>query len=206
MPAQERILLSEWAGDTSVPRLLGAGFDRSGCLVCGHPTGDCTHDHSTEVRKIMAETQKNGALQVSQAPEVAAPEGDDTVVIKADGKVEDSLFAKVESGDELVTLAKDVVEEFYYPGTKRPSYRLLFTKGQVVRRGDVERVNARNDGSLVSESNPAGIDSTTLVSHGANAPAAPAAEPDAAGNPEADPAAGNPEAGKPAAGKAGVKK
>jgi hypothetical protein len=179
MPTQDRILLSEWAGDTNVPRLLGMGSDRSACPVCGHPTGDCTHDHYVEVRKIMAETQKKGAglgadqdnLQTSQAPEVAAPEGDDVVVIKSDGKVEDSLFAKVEAGDELVTLAKDVVEEFYYPGTKRASYRLLYTKGQVVRRSDVERTNARADGSVVSEENPAGIDSTTLVSHGANSPA-----------------------------------
>ncbi len=42
-------------------------------------------------------------------------------------------------GEAYVTLTKDVVEEFFYPDTKRPSHRVLFHKGQVVARSVIEQ-------------------------------------------------------------------
>lgn len=99
--------------------------------------------------------------------------GDDAVVIKADeggaGK-----HGSETAGETYVTLDKDVVEEFYFPDTKRPSYRLLFTKGQVVPKSAVDLVEAnakeiaRRKSGEVDKDNPAGIDSTTLAS-GTNA-------------------------------------
>lgn len=119
----------------------------------------------------MAEQQKKGAagakdkdeLQTDAAPAPAAPADDEAVLVKrGEGSVNDGLFEKTEAGEELVTLGRDVVEEFYYPGTKRPAYRVLFTKGQVVRRSAIEQYNSALEGP--DESNPLGIDSSTLAS------------------------------------------
>lgn len=49
--APQHILLSEWAGDDNVPRLLGASSPRPPCPVCGHPTGDCTTHPTSEEDK-----------------------------------------------------------------------------------------------------------------------------------------------------------
>lgn len=73
-----------------------------------------------------------------------------------------------------VTLKEDVVEEFYYPDTKRPSYRLRYRKGQTVPRTVIEQHNANvkararaaefAEKGEVDPDNPAGIDSSTLHS------------------------------------------
>lgn len=109
-------------------------------------------------------------LQTDQAPEVAEPGagagtgGDEAAVVKADEEISDSLFAKTEPGEEYVTLAKDVVEEFYFPDTKRPSYRLLFTKGQVVRRSEIDALNSRVAARRAATEGEFLIDSTTVAS------------------------------------------
>lgn len=110
--------------------------------------------------------------------DVPAPEGDgiqtagvgeNAVVIGRDDIVSDDVFGEAQ-GDALVELKKDIVEEFYYPGTKRPAYRILFTAGQVVRRSQVEAYNTSTEQAKdardgkVDEDNVAGIDSTTLAS------------------------------------------
>lgn len=97
--------------------------------------------------------------------------GPDAVLLRADEEIGDDLIEDASSA-QFVTLSKDVVEEFVYPGTKRPAHRLLFTKGQVVPRDRIDALNAgvqaraaeaERDGDP-DPKNPAGIDSTTLAS------------------------------------------
>lgn len=209
LPDGTPILLSEWAGDSNVPRLLGGGYDRSPCPICGHPTGDCTHDvpgghlmandqqdksktaaaaaakhaddNPTAKGNTGAEKQAGSQLKEvgqgiqSDPTEAGANEelatagvGDDAVLSKLDEELPSSIY-EVAGGAEYVTLQRDIVEEFFYPDTKRPSYRLLYTKGQVVSKAAIEAyndgvraANARRAGE-VDEANPAGIDSTTIA-------------------------------------------
>lgn len=44
--------------------------------------------------------------------------------------------------DPLVVVKDDVYEEFYYENTQRPAYRLLFTKGQVVKQSQLDAVKS----------------------------------------------------------------
>lgn len=88
----------------------------------------------------------------------------------------DTVGEKLIQLDEgtTVTLKEDVVEEFFFPDTKRPSYRLKYRKGQTVQRSAIEAHNARvaakqkarelAEKGEVDPENPAGIDSTTLAS------------------------------------------
>jgi hypothetical protein len=187
----DRILLSEWAGPDTGVGLLGAGWDRSPCPVCGHPTGDCTHDvpgghaimstPSTEksTGKVESKTAKAQVQaveeQINQDPtDVGLNEGrtrvGDAQVVKEDETVSSSVY-EITDTTEMVTLQRDLVEEFFYPDTKRPSYRILYTKGQTVSRAAIEAYNAgveaanklRENGG-VDPANPAGIDSTTIAS------------------------------------------
>lgn len=70
------------------------------------------------------------------------------------------------STNATVVLKRDVYEQFYFPGTQRPSYRLAFTKGQVVARAALaERVAAiRLAAARGTGINPLGIDASTLAS------------------------------------------
>lgn len=96
--------------------------------------------------------------------------GKDAEVLKADAELSSSVYDTADAA-EFVTLSKDIVEEFYYPDTMRPSYRILYTKGQVVPKAAIDAHNAavahrkklaENGG--VDPENPAGIDSTTIAS------------------------------------------
>jgi hypothetical protein len=93
---------------------------------------------------------------------VSAPPAENAVVIGAGDKVSD--FNDAGAGEEMVQLTKDVYEEFYFPNTKRPSYRLLFTEGQVVSKKVVEAIGAAVDEAELDKVNPARIDSSTLAS------------------------------------------
>lgn len=96
------------------------------------PTGVAVdYDEVTEGEKADAERLHNAAV---------SPEADGVHVVGAGDTLKDSLF---DGSGDFVTLTKDVVEEFYFPDTNRPSYKLLFAKGQVVRRADIEALNTR---------------------------------------------------------------
>lgn len=174
VPAQERILLSEWAGDSTVPRLLGAGTPRQPCPICGHPTMDCTHD--VPGGQIM--TSSNQTSNDDEARRVrTAGSGDEAVTVTDTDKIE-GVYEDTDN-DALVTITKDVVEEFYYPGTKRPAHRILFVKGQVVRKAEIDRLNSNVEARKAAASRDADepvpleehIDPTTIASGtGANAP------------------------------------
>lgn len=112
---------------------------------------------------------KPGAIKDSpvDAPQTA---DNDVELVKLEDTVSDGVYEVTDTA-EFVTLSRDIVEEFYFPDTKRPSYRLLYTKGQVVPRAAIEAYNAdtkaanelRSNGG-VDPKNPAGIDATTIAS------------------------------------------
>lgn len=99
-----------------------------------------------------------------------APDGDGNVVLGTDDTVSASHYEETDA-HTFVTLKKDVVEEFFFPDTTRPSYRVLYHAGQVVNKGVLDAYNEatktaaklRKTGGVDPE-NPAGIDSTTLAS------------------------------------------
>lgn len=88
----------------------------------------------------------------------------EAVVIKASGELDSGLFSDAGQVDKLVTVDKDVYEEFYFPGTKRPSHRLLYTAGQVVKQSDLDRINASRKAAAEASGAEFPIDPTTLAS------------------------------------------
>jgi hypothetical protein len=86
------------------------------------------------------------------------------IVISATDQIDTGLFTDAGEVDKLVTVDKDVYEEFYFPGTKRPSHRLLYTAGQTVKQSDLDRINASR--KAAAEADPAAfpVDPTTLAS------------------------------------------
>lgn len=106
---------------------------------------------------------------IESDPTGSALDGDATVV-----KVEDGVTPVAYDEGEgvtMVTIKGDMLEEFYFPDTRRPSYRLLYHAGQVVPKSvvdaynaDVERAKVLADNGGVDPENPAGIDSTTIAS------------------------------------------
>jgi hypothetical protein len=124
-------------------------------------------NQAQEVKDVIASDVTDAGLNKDLA---TAGVGDDATVIKLEDSVDRSAYEITDTA-EFVTLQRDLVEEFYFPDTKRPSYRLLYTKGQVVSRAaieaynaDVELANKRRENGGIDPANPAGIDSTTIAS------------------------------------------
>jgi len=99
-----------------------------------------------------AEVTQDGAILVQIADAGAL----DTVIESA-------------GADEFVTLTADVVEQYRYPNTQRPAHRLAYTKGQVVRRSEIE---ARRADLTPVEGIAGYLDSSTLASGSYKDPAA----------------------------------
>lgn len=96
-------------------------------------------------------------------------EANDAVVVAVDGTVESGYYDENDSNEVYVTLNKDVLEEFYYPDTKRPSYRVLYTKGQVIAKSLIDAYNATVEARKAAapegdDAVRATIDTTTLAS------------------------------------------
>ena len=49
-----------------------------------------------------------------------------------------SVPTESEDTASVVVVSEDVFEKFYFPNTTRPSYRLLYRKGQVVAKADLD--------------------------------------------------------------------
>ena len=60
-------------------------------------------------------------------------DGSAVLISAADPDALDGLYDAADT-DEMLVLKQDVLEEFVYPGTRRPSYRIAYHKGQVVAR------------------------------------------------------------------------
>lgn len=89
----------------------------------------------------------------------------DAALVAADDP--DSIESLIEAGDtdEIVVLKQDVVEEFRYPGTKRPSYRVLYHKGQAIQRSVLAARAAEIRAANADRTDLASyIDATTLAS------------------------------------------
>lgn len=85
----------------------------------------------------------SAALQqqvVEEAKTGGPPREQDATVVRESGDIPTSAGPAV---DELVTVDKDVVAEFTPKNAKRPSHILLFHKGQVVARSELERRTAQ---------------------------------------------------------------
>jgi hypothetical protein len=116
------------AGDDATPGVSSEGIARAG----------------TTAEQIEAAEAQRKANEEADAERFAnAAIASKPVELEEGGKVKESLYKSLEASDELVVVTKDIVEEFYFPDTKRPSSRLLFTKGQVVRKADIDAHNAR---------------------------------------------------------------
>jgi hypothetical protein len=122
----------------------------------------------TTSQEAAAEQQQDVQAQRESDPTAG---GGEAKIVKADEEVSESMFASATETDKLVVCNEDVLEEFFYPGTTRPSYRVLYTKGQTVRQSAIDAHNAgvkarkaAAEGRPVDEDNPAGIDSTTIAS------------------------------------------
>lgn len=70
--------------------------------------------------------------------ETAGDPGRDPLHIGYGETVDESAFLADAHTTSFVEITRDVVESFYYPNTKRPAQRVVFTKGQVVPRAQVE--------------------------------------------------------------------
>lgn len=94
--------------------------------------------------------------------------GEAAAVLGVESGVDEGLYSTSE-GEQYVTLNKDVLEEFYYPDTKRPAYRVLYTKGQVVPKSQIDAYNAQVEAAKARQNLEgddavrATIDSTTLA-------------------------------------------
>lgn len=168
----DRILFAEWGSAYQGASLLGAGFERSPCPICGHPTMDCTHDVPGGLISMATKSKSTDAPAEGTAPTEGTEQGtttDEGTTIKAAGAGEPTKEAgrepvatagtregtvTVEATDKIegvyeesssstfVTITKDVIETFYYPNTKTPSQRVLFAKGQVVPKSTIDALNA----------------------------------------------------------------
>lgn len=132
-------------------------------------SGSAEDATKTGASKI-AQAQVDEVESVRQTEPGSGRFGADTTVVKVDDGV-DAVAYDESDGATMVTIKGEMVEEFYFPDTTRPSYRTLYHAGQVVPKSVVDEYNAavarrkqlaENDG--VDPANPAGVDSTTLAS------------------------------------------
>lgn len=68
-----------------------------------------------------------------------APADSDRVGMEGD-QVDLASITETDRVEEYVTLGEDVLEEFYHDGAKRPSTRILFHKGQVVKKSVLDEM------------------------------------------------------------------
>ena len=122
-------------------------------------------DQAQEIQNVKDSDVTGGG----EASAVVDDDRGEAAVLGVDSGVEEGLYSTSE-GEQYVTLNKDVLEEFFYPDTKRPAYRVLYTKGQVVPKSQIDAYNAQVEAAKNRENLEgdeavrATIDSTTLAS------------------------------------------
>lgn len=94
-------------------------------------------------------------------------------VVRVDGTIDAGSYDESD-GEKVATLKEPLLEEFFFPDTKRPSYRIKYPAGMAVPVREIEAYNADTElqnrlrglkpGEHLDPQNPAGIDSTTLAS------------------------------------------
>ena len=112
----QRLAFKEWGEVSMRTRPLGPGLlVQEPCLVCGHPTGDCTlADHRQLEEKMRRQTRVQGD-----------PSGNNT------------------PGSNLYVVPDDVIEVYHPPmgaPTHRTSKRLVAKKGDVITRVEAARL------------------------------------------------------------------
>ena len=130
-------------------------------------------DNKAEVDNVVASDPTAVNPRLEAAGINTAGTGEGAVLVKADGTIEGSLYDE-SAGPASVTLKKDVVEEFYFPGTARPAHRIKFTAGQTVPKSVIDELNARSAAAKASSDKPSLVDyvdsSTLQAGTGANTP------------------------------------
>lgn len=108
------------------------------CLVCGHPTGDCT-DHEDAKRK--------------------AKEAEEMAVIDRSTSVQGTYDTNDDPNSNLYICPDDVVEDITPPGSRRVTERLVATKGETITRDRAIQL-----GLIAGEAPPvAGIPNAEIV-------------------------------------------
>lgn len=134
-----------------------------------HAPQEQAKSKTAEVQRAVVESVKTTDPMQSPAVIPTAGTGPDAQLLRVDDELPEALYSDA-AGEAYVTIQADVVEEFFFPLTVRPSHKTKWTKGTVVRRSEVEQYNADvrrvkllrdNDG--VDPANPAGIDATTIA-------------------------------------------
>lgn len=99
-----------------------------------------TDKPATETRA--AKSGKDNKTETSQAvatdTDVAANAPKDGKIVRAEREENDTELPELGDADTAMVVEENVYQEFYPPNTKRPSYRLLFHKGQVVMKSQYD--------------------------------------------------------------------
>ena len=118
-------------------------------------------NQADEVNAVV-DTDPTEGGRTADAGLATAGVGDDAVLVRRGDTMDKSVYEAGTDDDPFVTVQKDVVEEFFFPGTKRPAYRVAFVKGQTVRKWAIDALSAK-----VPEGEPElrdYIDSSTFAS------------------------------------------
>lgn len=129
--------------------------------------GDAPAEKAGKAQQQDIDNNREGADEMRSELERQQDRGE-AHLVGVDDTVADSLYDDAET-EAFVTLKQDVIEEFHYPNTTRPAYRVLYTKGQRVQKSAIDAYNAateaRKKGPLEGDAAVvAQIDSTTLAS------------------------------------------
>ena len=136
----------------------------------GNPADEPQKPGDTKNAEAGAKLERANAAERQAVITTDPTEGTDAELISIDDADSlERLLAEAEA-EQFVELSSDVVEQFFYPDTKRPSYRVLFHKGQVVPRSVIsqraadirlaERARAEDPKVRLT----ATVDATTLAS------------------------------------------
>lgn len=163
------VLLEAW-GDDSTPRYVP---HRDSCTICDHPTGDCTEeDHKkmaskTDEKKSGKQESKDDEKSEVENPQ--APLGDpqspnatvlpqtagtpryETVPVDKAGEADTWRKSVVQVGTpvaageqpEAFTVSEEVLEDVEIAGTKRPTQRVKYAKGQVITAEEAKEAGLR---------------------------------------------------------------
>lgn len=130
--------------------------------------GDAPAEKAGKAQQQDIENNREGADEMRSELERQRGRGE-AALVGVDDTVADALYDDADS-EAYVLLKQDVIEEFYYPDTTRPAYRVLYTKGQRVQKSAIDAYNAATEarkkaGDLEGDDLVvATIDSTTLAS------------------------------------------
>lgn len=182
-PPPAHLQFQEWSDERTDQLHAAAGRDRSPCIICTNPTGDCTHHlggpvvmtspsqsqqkdnlkkASSGKEPVSSEHAAQNAATVQAVIDTDPGEVLGAKVVRVDGHVEKGMYDEQES-EKYVRLKDPILEEFFFPDTKRPSYRIKYPAGYVVAQSVIDQYNADTD--LQNRLREQGRESDTAVDY-----------------------------------------